>query len=150
MRKLLTITIATTTLFLLLGCETGVDNKHKVEQKEALSGIIDHNKINARESSVFVEKGVTTQGKSTGKRIFSKSAQPGFYLQYAVFEKYRPDKAFLRPLKNSSFNYIVLNKYSKDYVLIGPYKSYNEAHSHLGSVKKYLHKQSFVIQVLRP
>jgi len=155
MKKSLTITIATTTLFLLLGCETGVDNKHKVEQREALSGIIDHSKINARESSIFVEKGTSTQqkasgGKATGNKIFSKSAQPGFYLQYAVFEKYRPTKAFLRPLKNSSFNYIVLNKYSKDYVLIGPYKSYNEAHSHLGSVKKYLHKQSFVVQVLRP
>ncbi len=142
-----------TALLFLFGCETGVSNKTKHTNNESISGIIDHSKV--VKSSVQNEplSGIVDKTHSktaSSNKIFSKSAQPGFYLQIAVFEKYRPNKAFLAPIEHSSFNYIVLNKYSKDYVLIGPYKSYNEAHSHIKSVKKYLHKDSFVVQVLRP
>ena len=145
----------TVTLLVLFGCETGVSNKSKQAQSEPISGIVDHGATSKYSSqrepvSGIVDKSYSKTGKGSSKRIFSKSAQPGFYLQIAVFEKYRPNKAFLAPIKRSSFNFIVLNKYSKDYVLVGPYKSYNEAHSHIGSVKKYLHKKSFVVQVLRP
>ena len=123
-------------LLLIVGCETGVENKAQanVNTTKVTSGIIDY--------------GVHRKGSSN--KIFSKSAQPGFYLQYAVFQKYRPTKAFLKPLNDSTYSFIVLNKSTKDYVLIGPYKSYNEAHSHIKSVKKYLKKQTFVVQVLRP
>ena len=143
----------TITLFFLLGCETGVNNKVRQSQNEPVSGIVDHGATSKYSSqrepiSGIVDKRYSKTGSS--KRIFSKSAQPGFYLQIAVFERYRPNKAFLAPIERSSFNYIVLNKYNKDYVLVGPYKSHNEAHSHIGSVKKYLHKSSFVVQVLRP
>jgi len=148
-------TLITATLFFLLGCETGVSNKAKPTQSEPLSGIVDHGATSKYSSqrepvSGIVDKRYSKTGKGSTKKIFSKSAQPGFYLQYAVFEKYRPSKAFLSKLNHSSFNYIVLNKYNKDYVLIGPYKSYNEARSHIKSVKRYLHKNSFVVQVLRP
>ena len=148
--------LMTITLLFLFGCETGVSNKTKQAQSEPLSGIVDHgattkNTSQSEPVSGIVDKTYSkTAQKGSSNKIFSKSAQPGFYLQIAVFEKYRPNKAFLAPIEHSSFNYIVLNKYNKDYVLVGPYKSYNEAHSHIGSVKKYLHKQSFVIQVLRP
>ena len=149
MKKTLLITI---TLLFLFGCETGVSNKTKQTKSESISGIVDNNSVAQGEPlSGIVDKTYSKTSQKTGsKKIFSKSAQPGFYLQIAVFEKYRPNKAFLAPIEHSSFNYIVLNKYSRDYVLIGPYKSYNEAHSHIGSVKKYLHKDSFVVQVLRP
>ena len=145
--------LMTITLFFLLGCETGVSNKARQTQSEPVSGIVDHGATSKYSSqrepiSGIVDKRYSKTGSS--KRIFSKSAQPGFYLQIAVFERYRPNKAFLAPIERSSFNYIVLNKYNKDYVLVGPYKSHNEAHSHIGSVKKYLHKSSFVVQVLRP
>ena len=154
MKKTALITI---TLLFLFGCETGVSNKTKQTHSEPLSGIVDHgatakNSSQREPVSGIVDKKTYSKiaQKGSSNKIFSKSAQPGFYLQIAVFEKYRPNKAFLAPIERSSFNYIVLNKFNKDYVLIGPYKSYNEAHSHIGSVKKYLHKQSFVIQVLRP
>jgi len=148
--------LMTVTLLFLFGCETGTSNKAKHTQGEPISGIVDHGAASKYSSqrepiSGIVDKTYSkTSQKGSSKRIFSNSAQPGFYLQIAVFEKYRPNKAFLAPIERSSFNYIVLNKYNKDYVLIGPYKSYNEAHSHIGSVKKYLHKSSFVVQVLRP
>ena len=153
MKKTVLITII---LLSMLGCETGVSNKTKQTQGESISGIVDHSATAKNSSQVEAQSGIVdkkysqTSQKTGSKKIFSKSAQPGFYLQIAVFEKYRPNKAFLAPIEHSSFNYIVLNKYSRDYVLIGPYKSYNEAHSHIGSVKKYLHKDSFVVQVLRP
>ncbi len=137
----------------LVGCETGMGNKAPKAQGESISGIVDHrtaikSSVQSEPLSGIVDKRYSKTGSSN--KIFSKSAQPGFYLQYAVFEKYRPSKAFLSKLNHSSFNYIVLNKYNRDYVLIGPYKSYNQAHSHIKSVKKYLHKQTFVVQVLRP
>jgi len=130
------------TLLLLLACETGAKNKQTTHQPVVMSGIV--------ERGSYESFSKQSASKGTPRKIFSKSAQPGFYLQMAVFEKYRPTKAFLKPLDNSRFNYIVLNKYNKDYVLIGAYKSYNEAKKQIASVKSTLGKKTFVVQVLRP
>jgi len=145
MKKLI---LLTTTLLLLLGCETGVTNKSTTNRvnEPVQSGIIDRRNDSMEQYPNIIQK---TNGTSA-KRIFSNSAQPGYYLQMAVFEKNRPSKAFLKPLDNASFPYIVLNKYNKDYVLIGAYKSYNEAKNKMGSVKSKLGKKTFVVQVLRP
>jgi len=129
------------TLLLLLACETGVKNQKQIKEA-APSGIVE------RTNSLDTYAHKTS--KHRFPRIFSKSAQPGFYLQMAVFTKYRPNKAFLRPLDRSHFNYIVLNKFHKDYVLIGPYKSYASAKKHIPEVRRALGKQTFVVQVLRP
>jgi len=168
MKKILLLTSA---LIFMVGCETGVQNKtHKIV--EVPSGIVDKRDVRALDSSTFASrthatnKTVATRTpttataykgmihKSSSKagvhRIYSKSAQPGFYLQYALFEKYRPNKSFLKPLNRSKYNYIVLNKSNRDYVLIGPYKSYKEAHKRISRVKKHFHKQTFVVEVLRP
>jgi len=131
------------TLLLLLACETGVKNQKQIKES-APSGIVERSSVHTNYS--YASK----TSKQHFPKIFSKSAQPGFYLQMAVFTKYRPSKAFLRPLDRSHFNYIVLNKFHKDYVLIGPYKSYASAKSHRVSVKRALGKQTFVVQVLRP
>ncbi len=136
--------LMTTLLFGLLACETGVKNQEK-KREPLLSGIVERIDVPTTQKS---SKQRTTQ-KSSNK-IFSKSAQPGYYLQVAVFAKNRPSKAFLRPLDNSVFPYIVLNKFNKDYVLIGPYISYNAAKSKVKAVKKSLGKETFVVQVLRP
>lgn len=132
-------------LILLLGCETGVKNQNKNDES-VISGIVDRRDVSSENHSNIIQK----SHKQSSSKIFSKSAQPGYYLQMAVFKKHRPSKEFLAPLDNSSFNYIVLNKYNKDYVLIGPYKSYNSAKSKLALVKSKLKKQTFVVQVLRP
>ncbi len=142
MKKTLLLTL---TLFLLLGCETGVKNKAVINDDGLSSGIVNReNGANAYTSSQQKAGHISVQ------KIFSTSAQPGFYLQMAIFEKYRPTKAFLKPLDHSKFNYIVLNKYNKDYVLIGAYKSYNEAKHQIKAVKSALGKETFVVQVLRP
>jgi uncharacterized protein YcgL (UPF0745 family) len=133
------------TLMLLLACETGVKNQGKINEP-VLSGI-----VNRTVSSNTNYSNVTqTSPKQSSNKIFSNSAQPGYYLQMAVFAKSRPNKIFLEPLDKSKFSYIVLNKSSMDYVLIGPYKSYNAAKNNVSSVKSTLKKQTFVVQVLRP
>ncbi len=140
--------LMTTTLLLLLACETGVKNKGKTTEP-LLSGIVERTDTPSQYSS----KGSNykqSYSKASTSRIFSKSAQPGYYLQMAIFKKNRPSKAFLKPLDSSNFSYIVLNKSTKDYVLIGPYLSYNTAKSKVSSVKSSLGKQTFVVQVLRP
>ena len=142
MKKLL---LLTTALLLIVGCETGVKNQSKTI-KEVPSGIVDRNVV---EQTSHITKSSSVQKAST-KRIFSKSAQPGYYLQIAVFEKSKPSKSFLAPLDKSKFGYIVLTHYNKHYVLIGPYKSYNEAKAQIKSVRYTLHKKSFVVQVVRP
>jgi hypothetical protein len=127
MKKIILLSL---TLVLLLACETGVKN---------------HGKTN---KPVLSETKKSYKGSST--KIFSKSYQPGYYLQMAVFAKNKPSKAFLKPLDKSSFQYIVLNKNNKHHVLIGAYKSYNAAKSKVLSVKSSLKKHTFVVQVLRP
>jgi len=133
------------TLLLFFGCETGVKNQ-KTSNRPILSGIVERTDTPNKYYSSSTQK----RSKQSAKRIFSKSAQPGYYLQRAVFEKNRPSKQFLKPLEHSNFNYIVLKKSKKDYVLIGPYLSYNAAKSKVRSVKNSLGKQTFVVQVLRP
>jgi len=138
MKKTLLLSV---TLLLLLACETGVKNQKQIKES-VQSGIVE------RTNSSYSYASKTS--KQSFPKIFSRSAQPGFYLQMAVFSKYRPSKTFLKPLDHSNFNYIVLNKFHKDYVLIGAYKSYASAKSHIVSVKRALGKQTFVVQVLRP
>ena len=138
MKKTLLLSV---TLLLLLACETGVKNQKQIEEP-LQSGIVE--RTDSRHT--YVSK----TSKQSFPKIFSRSAQPGFYLQMALFTKYRPSKTFLRPLERSRFNYIVLNKSHKDYVLIGPYKSYASAKSNMSSVKRNLGKETFVVQVLRP
>ena len=130
---------------LFLACETGIKNQKKSDEK-VYSGIVDRVNNSTKNYTTAYQK----RHQSSSNKIFSTSAQPGFYLQMAVFEKYRPDRSFLKPLDKSRFNYIVLNKYNKDYVLIGAYKSHAEAKNEIASVKSSLGKKTFVVQVLRP
>ena len=145
MKKMILLSM---TLILLLACETGVKNQKKT--KTLMSGIVDRTDSSSNSKYISSKTNKQSSYKTTTKKIFSKSAQPGYYLQMAVFKKYRPSKSFLAPLNKSSLNYIVLNKFNKDYVLIGPYMSHHIAKSKVASVKKILKKQTFVVQVLRP
>ncbi len=134
---------------LFLGCETGVDvNKGSTKDSgmghdgAILSGIVD------KPTNQVV---TTKYGKKLSvHEIYSNSAQPGYYLQVAFFEVYKPNSRFEQQLKHSGLKYTILNKYNRYYALVGAYKSYNEAHSHIHSVNAKLHKKSFVVHVLRP
>lgn len=143
------VVLFTSMVMLLVGCETGVKNQ-TANNEPVLSGIVDRTDLEAQRLPSVIDKSQQKGSATSANKIFSNSAQPGFYLQMAVFAKNRPSKAFLKPLDQSSFPYIVLNKYNKDYVLIGAYKSYNEAKSKMSSVKSKLGKETFVVQVLRP
>ena len=134
---------------LFLGCETGVDVNRKAtssqsqNQDEAvLSGIIDipHNQVITSPSGQ----------KLSITKIYSSSAQPGYYLQVGFFEQYKPNTSFEKQLQNSNLSYTILNKNGNYHALIGAYKSYNQAHNQMSTIKAKLHKKSFVVHVLRP
>jgi len=134
---------------LFLGCETGVDanrpatNMQSQNQEEAvLSGIIDkpHNQVVTS----------TSGQKLSIKKLYSNSAQPGYYLQVGFFERYKPNTTFEQQLQNSNLKYTILNKNGNYYALVGAYKSYNQAHAEMSTIKARLHKKSFVVHVLRP
>lgn len=117
---------------LFLGCETGVrerGNNSSVNYK--------HQTNNDLRTST-----------NASSKIFSKSAQPGYYLQVGYF-KNRPSVQFEKSL-HQFHNYTILNKSGRFYALIGPYSSYNEARNNLQKVNSTLQKKSFVVQLLRP
>jgi hypothetical protein len=134
---------------LFLGCETGVDvnrpivNSQSQNQEEAvLSGIIDkpHNQLVTN----------TSGQKLSIRKLYSTSAQPGYYLQVGFFEKYKPNTTFEQQLQKSNLDYTILNKNGNYYALVGAYKSYNKAHAEMSIIKSKLHKKSFVVHVVRP
>jgi len=134
---------------LFLGCETGVDvnksttNNAQVKQEEAvLSGIVD------KPTNQTVTS--TSGQKLSIHKIFSNSAQPGYYLQVGFFEKYKPNSTFEKQLQNAGLKFTILNKNGNFHALVGAYKSYNEAHAEMSTVQSRLHKRSFVVHVLRP
>jgi len=140
--------ISLITLFLLLGCETGVQNQNRGSEP-ILSGIVDRSDLGKTENYSSIQSSQKTSKQGSNK-IFSKTAQPGYYLQVAFFAKNKPSKAFLSPIESSGLGYTVLEKHHGWYVLVGAYKSYNAAKSQVATVKSKLNKQSFVVQVLRP
>jgi len=134
---------------LFLGCETGVDvnkstttNRQEQQEEAVLSGIVD---------KPTTQTVTTTSGKKLSiHRIFSNSAQPGYYLQVGFFEQYKPNDSFEKSLQHTGLKYIILNKNGNYHALVGAYKSYNEAHAHMHSVNVKLHKKSFVVHILHP
>jgi len=134
---------------LFLGCETGVDvnksttgNKEVKQQEPVLSGIVD------KPTNQTVTS--TSGQKLSIHKIFSNSAQPGYYLQVGFFKEYKPNSAFEKQLQNAGLKFTILNKNGNFHALVGAYKSYNEAHAEMSTVKSRLHKRSFVVHVLRP
>jgi hypothetical protein len=144
----LTTTLLLTGL-LFVGCETGVNvnkstsNNKEIKQEEpVLSGIVD------KPTQQIVHTG--SGQKLSIHKIFSNSAQPGYYLQVGFFEKYQPNSAFEKRLKDAGLKFTILNKNGNFHALVGAYKSYNEAHAEMSTIKSKLHKKSFVVHVLRP
>jgi len=144
----LTATLIVTGL-LFLGCETGVDvnksstkNTKEKQEEPVLSGIVD------KPTNQIIH---SKSGKQLSiEKIYSNAAQPGYYLQVGFFERYKPSSSFEKQLHHSGFKFTILNKNGNFHVLVGPYKSYNEAHAKMSTVNSRLHKRSFVVHVVHP
>jgi len=136
-------TLIISTLF-FIGCETGVQHKSssRAVQETTQSGIVDK----PTHQTITTANGT----KVAFKKIFSNSAQPGFYLQVGFFQEYKPNDSFMQQLKRTGLHYTILAKNGNFHALIGAYKSYNEAKSHASTVKSKLHKQPFVVEILHP
>jgi cell division protein FtsN len=145
-------TLIVAMIIFFTGCETGLKNKsatNDMNNKATASGIIKD------------KTGTNVQSKTTGgksfeiKKIFSKSAIPGYYIQVGHFEDNKPDASFMNKIKRTGLPYDIVDKYRNDrhiyYALIGPYRSYNEAKSieERGKTKPISYG-SFIIQAVRP
>jgi len=141
-----TTTIVLSAILLTTACETGIKNK-KTEQIEAPSGIVDkvnnHNYTSTTNSSTVVKKSVV-------KRIFSKSATPGYYIQVGFFRNYKPNATFMSRINHAGMPHTILLKNGNYHALVGPYSSYNQAKSKKPDIRSSLTKEPFVIEVLRP
>jgi len=146
-RYKLTATILLTAMFLTTACETGIKNK-KTEQIEAPSGII--NKADNHSYTSETSNSNNLVKKSLVKRIFSKSATPGYYIQVGFFRNYKPNATFMSRINHAGMPYTILLKSGNYHALVGPYTSYNQAKSHKTDIRSSLTDEPFVVEVLRP
>ncbi len=139
-------------IVLFTGCETGLKNKsttNDMANKESASGIIkDKTGKNTYSKS--------SNGKSSEiRKIFSKSAIPGYYIQVGHFEDKKPDSSFINKMKHTGLPYDIVEKYQDGkanyYALIGPYRSYNEAKGveDRGRAKSISYG-TFIVEAVRP
>jgi len=146
-RYYFTTTALLATLVLTTACETGIKNK-KTEQVEAPSGIVTKTDNDNYTSSTTGSTSLVK--KSTIKRIFSKSATPGYYIQVGFFRNYKPNATFMSRINHAGMPYTILLKSGNYHALVGPYTSYNQAKSRKSDIRSSLTKEPFVIEVLRP
>ena len=120
-------TLLLATIIFFIGCETGLKNKsatNDMNNKGPASGIIK----DKTGTNVYSKTG---NNNSEIRKIFSKSAIPGYYIQVGHFEDKKPDSSFINKIKRTRLPYHIVEKYQDGkanyYALIGPYRSYNEA-----------------------
>ena len=143
-------TILLTTVVFFIGCETGMSNK----------GTTDTNPSNKIESGI-VTRGTPERYSKTStpkaseiRKIFSNSGTPGYYVQVGYFVNKKPNREFINRMQYSQLPYTLLkkNKNGQDnyHALVGPYRSYNQAHKMIGSAKEFVSASAFIIKVVRP
>ena len=126
---------------LLLGCETGTSNTGPVGSSyKTDSGIVSQNKN---------YKPYTPKDSQMNK-IYTSSGTPGYYIQVGYFGEHRPNADIINRLKFSDLPYEIVKKSKKNYLLVGPYTSYNKAREIKGSAKEYVTEDAFIVKVLRP
>ncbi|SFV53930.1 hypothetical protein MNB_SV-12-1895 [hydrothermal vent metagenome] len=145
-------TLLLTAIIFFAGCETGLKNKTTTN---------DMNNISTNSGIVNEKKSTATYSKSSGnkkseiRKIFSKSAIPGYYIQVGHFEDHKPDSVFMSKIKRSGLPSYIMEKYEDGranyYALIGPYRSYNEAKGveDRGRAKSISYG-AFIVETIRP
>jgi hypothetical protein len=137
-------TILLGSLGFLIGCETGISNKHDKSTFRST----DSSSYNASYSKPIATK------VSEIKKIFSKSGTPGYYLQVGYFKGEKPSSTLETQAQKANLPYTLLKKYeageSGYFALVGPYRSYNEANALKSSTRMYVADSAFVVQVVRP
>ncbi len=129
------------TVGLLLGCETGTNNKAPAGSAyQRDSGIVSQNK-NYKPH---------TPKDSQMNKIYTSSGTPGYYIQVGYFGEHRPNDDIINRLKFADLPYEIIKKSRKNYLLVGPYTSYNKAREIKGSAKEYVTEDAFIVKVLRP
>ena len=139
-----------TAIVFFTGCETGAKNKtttNDMVNRETASGIIKENG-----NVTYKNSG---EKSSEIKKIFSKSAIPGYYLQVGYFNDKKPDSDFISRMKSSGLPYDIVEKYQDGtpnyYALVGPYRSYNQAKSIEDKGRaKSISYGTFIVNVVRP
>jgi len=142
-------TLIFATLFTLIGCETGMKNKGTTDikvEKETQSGII------SKGSAQNYKPTIPPSSKI--KKIYSKSAIPGYYIQVGYFKDRKPNDEFLNRIEYAQLPYKIVKKYKDGqtyyYALIGPYISYAKAMEIIGSAKEFVTPSAFIVKVEHP
>ena len=130
-----------TTMTLLLGCETGTNNKAPENGSYSMSsGIVSQN--------TDYKPHIPTDREI--KKIFTNSGTPGYYVQVGYFGTQKPNADIINRLDYASLPYAVVRKGSKNYLLVGAYSSYNKAREIQGIAKERVAEGAFIVKVVRP
>lgn len=86
------------------------------------------------------------------KKTAKSSVAKGIYIQVNATSKLKPDQKYLNSLKSKGYEYHLYNTTVKNKkfikILVGPYKSTQEANKNLPKIKKELNKSAFIFRVL--
>jgi septal ring-binding cell division protein DamX len=123
----------------IVGCEIG----EKRRASDATTNINSHK-----------PQSVAQKIESAVKKIYSKRATPGYYIQVGYFRESKPTDEFIKKVKESGLPYRVVEKYRDGklghYVLVGPYISYNKASKDLNSAREHITDSAFIVKVEKP
>jgi hypothetical protein len=141
-------TLIFATLFVLIGCETGIKNKGTSTNVEnrVESGIISKSSIQSYKPHI--------PSSSKIKKIYSKSGIPGYYIQVGYFKNHKPNDEFINRMEYAQLPYKIIKKYKNGqtyyYTLVGPYRSYSKAMEIIGSAKEYVTPNAFIVELVHP
>ncbi len=98
-----------------------------------------------------VVKPLVKVAKKDTKKIVSREATNGIYVQVGATSKYTPDKKYLKKIIDKKYNYRLLaitikgKKVTK--ILIGPFKNRKIAKENMVNIKKDINKNAFIYKV---
>lgn len=85
--------------------------------------------------------------KTNDPKLQGSEATTGFYIQVGSFSKFSPNKQLLDTITQSSFDYRMQKAGDNNRLLIGPFKTRQEAKDKLNEVKDRINKDAFIKEI---
>ncbi len=98
-----------------------------------------------------VVKPLVKTTKKEPKKVITKKAGTGVYVQVGATSKYSPDKKYLKKITDKKYQYrllpVVIKGKKVTKILIGPFKNSKIAKENMAKIKKDINKNAFIYRV---
>ncbi|WP_331775659.1 SPOR domain-containing protein [Sulfurospirillum sp. 1612] len=135
--------------------EKEIQKTKSMEQNTTTAPILTPKKKEKPVSTVVepLKKAPVKTVKKTAKKVTPKATKShkGIFVQVGAIAKTSPNQKFLRLIQSKKYAYILyqtsVNGKKVTKVLIGPYKSNQEAKNNLTAIKKSINKNAFIYRI---